>query len=140
MAMKNVLGVEIKDWGRKLAFKETSARSVTVLLGQKYMLTTLTYQVWKDKKSGISVDAKKSPSWALGEGKERIPQPKNVLPVQVFMHTGNPQPSPSGFVFSKDLKELDNKKAEHFARFEALLIMGNIYTKGSCISFLYLLP
>ena len=46
---------------------------------------------------------------------------------QSIVHTGH-QPRSSEFVSAKQLKQLDDKRDERFARFEALLLRGNIST------------
>ena len=61
------------------------------------------------------------------EDNVKPPKPPKVI-CTVSVHKGTSQPRPSQYISAKDLKDMDDKWAEHCARFEALLTMGNMFT------------
>ena len=95
---------------------------------QKDMLATPTYKIRKDKKAGVLVSPDQVTVIASVEDKEPVFQP---LP-SASQPPAHPQPesssSSSSFVTSDQLQQMSDQWAEQFARFEALLSRGNVFS------------
>ena len=103
---------------------------------QREMLATPTYRIRKDKKAGILVSPKdvkvistvdteptfQSPSGAMAQ----VPaQPPSEIPPIASSSSVAPQPS---YVTADQFTALSDKWAEQFARMEALLSRGNVFS------------
>ena len=95
---------------------------------QKDMLATPTYKIRKDKKSGVLVSPEQVTVIASVEDKEPVFQPSP----SAAQATAHAQPEDSStstsFVTSDQLQQISDQWAEQFARFEALLSRGNVFS------------
>ena len=93
---------------------------------QKDMLATPTYKIRKDKKAGVLVSPDQVTVIASVEDTEPVFQPSPSAS-QPPAHA-QPESSSSAFVTSDQLQKMSDQWAEQFARFEALLSRGNVFS------------
>ena len=93
---------------------------------QKDMLATPTYKIRKDKKAGVLVSPDQVTVIASVEDTEPVFQPSPSAS-QPPAHAQPESPS-SAFVTSDQLQKMSDQWAEQFARFEALLSRGNVFS------------
>ena len=95
---------------------------------QKEMLATPTYKIRKDKKSSVLVSPDQGTVIASVEDKEPIFH-SSPLASQPSAHA-QPEASSStaSVVTSDQLQQMSDQWAEQFARFEALLSRGNVFS------------
>ena len=95
---------------------------------QKDMLATPTYKNRKDKKAGVLVSPEQVTVIASVEDKEPVFQP-SLSAAQSAAHAHPEDASTStSFVTSDQLQQISDQWAEQFARFEALLSRGNVFS------------
>ena len=99
---------------------------------QRGMLSTPQYQIRKDKKAGLLVSPSKvtvvgvvDPDQVSDDAQHEAPDPSGSGPQETFQISHH---SAEEFVSRKDLDVLSNQLEEKFARFEALLSRGNIFS------------
>ena len=94
---------------------------------QKEMLATPTYRIHKEKKTGVLVSPEDVTVIVSVEDREPAFHSPPPTSVPVAAHA-QPEASTSSFVTSDQLKEISDQWAEQFARFEALLSRGNVFS------------
>ena len=106
---------------------------------QREMLSTPTYRIRKDKKAGILVSQKdvtvlssidseptfQSPSGAIAQPPA---QPPSSQPPAIASTSTPSSPPPPSYVTAEQLSAICDKWAEQFARMEALLSRGNVFS------------
>ena len=89
---------------------------------QKELISTPSYRIRKDRKAGILVSPKEVEVIAPVDSSATA-EPTFSAPPQ-----GPSQPSTSNFVTAEQFSLMNDKWAEQFARFEALLSRGNVFS------------
>ena len=130
--MNAVHAVMTKVWGQIIVLKRGLAIIVTLTEQQRGMLSTPQYQIRKEKKAGLLVSPSKvtvvgvvDPDQDSGDVQHDAPDPSGSGPQETFQISHQ---SAEDFVSRKDLDVLSNQLEEKFARFEALLSRGNIFS------------
>ena len=95
---------------------------------QKDMLATPTYKIRKDKKSGVLVSPEQVTVIASVEDKEPVFQPSPSASQPAAHAQPEASSSSTAFVTSDQLQQMSDQWAEQFARFEALLSRGNVFS------------
>ena len=97
---------------------------------QKEMLATLLYKIRKDKKAGLLVSPKEVTVLQPVDNEPTFQSPSGQS-TQPSAHSSSPPPSSSqsaSFVTADQLAAMSDKWAEQFARMEALLSRGNVFS------------
>ena len=89
---------------------------------QRELVSTPSYRIRKDRKAGILVSPKEVEVIAP------IDSSNNAEPTFSVPPHGPSQPSTSSFVTAEQFSLVNDKWAEQFARFEALLSRGNVFS------------
>ena len=92
------------------------------------MLATPTYKIRKDKKAGVLVSPDQVTVIASVEDKEPVFQPSPSASQPAAHAQPEASSSSSSFVTSDQLQQMSDQWAEQFARFEALLSRGNVFS------------
>ena len=92
------------------------------------MLATPTYKIRKDKKSGVLVSPDQVTVIASVEDKEPVFQPSPSASQPAAHAQPEASSSSTSFVTSDQLQQMSDQWAEQFARFEALLSRGNVFS------------
>ena len=95
---------------------------------QKDMLAIPTYKIHKDKKSGVLVSPDQITVIASVEDKEPVFQPSLSASQPAAHAQSEASSSSASFVTSDQLQQMSDQWAEQFARFEALLSRGNVFS------------
>ena len=95
---------------------------------QKDMLATPTYKNRKDKKAGVLVSPEQVTVIASVEDKEPVFQPSPSAAQSAAHAHPEDASSSTSFVTSDQLQQISDQWAEQFARFEALLSRGNVFS------------
>ena len=95
---------------------------------QKDMLATPTYKIRKDKKSGVLVSPDQVTVIASVEDKEPVFQPSPPASQPAAHAQSEASSSSASFVTSDQFQQMLDQWAEQFARFEALLSRGNVFS------------
>ena len=95
---------------------------------QKDMLATPTYKNRKDKKAGVLVSPEQVTVIASVEDKEPVFQPSPSAAQSAAHAHPEDASSSTSFVTSDQLQQISDQWAEQFARFEALLSRGNMFS------------
>ena len=101
---------------------------------QKDMLATPTYKIRKDKKSGVLVSPDQVTVIASVEDKEPVFQPSPSASQPAAHAQPEASSSSTSFVTSDQLQQMSDQWAEQFARFEALLSRGNVFSTPNLLS------
>ena len=99
---------------------------------QKDMLAIPTYKIRKDKKSGVLVSPDQVTVIASVEDKEPVFQPSSSASQPAAHVQSEASSSSASFVTSDQLQLMSDQWAEQFARFEALLSRGNVFSTPKC--------
>ena len=97
---------------------------------QKEMLATPSYKIRKDKKAGLLLSPKEVTVLQPVDNKPTFQSPSGQS-TQPSAHSSSPPPSSSqsaSFVTADQLAAISDKWAEQFARMEALLSRGNVFS------------
>ena len=97
---------------------------------QKEMLTTPLYKIRKDKKAGLLVSPKEVTVLQPVDNEPTFQSPSGQS-TQPSAHSSSTPPSASqsaSFVTADQLAAISDKWAEQFARMEALLSRGNVFS------------
>ena len=97
---------------------------------QKEVLATLSYKIRKDKKAGLLVSPKEVTVLQPVDNEPMFQSPSGQS-TQPSAHSSSPPPSSSqsfSFVTADQLAAISDKWAEQFARMEALLSRGNVFS------------
>ena len=95
---------------------------------QKEILSIPTYKLHKEKKTGVLVSPELVTVIASVEDKEPTFQSSPPASQPSAHAQSEASVSSSSFVTSDQLKQIFDQWAEHFARFEALLSRGNVFS------------
>ena len=95
---------------------------------QKDMLATPTYKIRKDKKAGVLVSPDQVTVIASVEDTEPVFQPSPSASHPPAHAQPESSSSSSTFVTSDQFQKMSDQWAEQFARFEALLSRGNVFS------------
>ena len=102
---------------------------------QKEMLATPSYKIRKDKKAGLLVSPKEVTVLQPVDNESTFQSPSGQS-TQPSAHYSSTPPSASqsaSFVTADQLAAISDKWAEQFARMEALLSRGNVFTPVSTV-------
>ena len=102
---------------------------------QRELLSTPTYRIRKDKKAGLLVSPKEVTVLSTVDSEPTFQSPSGAM-AQVLAHPSTDPPSiasssssrQSSYVTSEQFSAMSDKWAEQFARMEALLSRGNIFS------------
>ena len=95
---------------------------------QKEMLSTPTYKLRKEKKSGVLVSPEDvTVIDSVDDREPTFHSSPTSLPASAHAQP-QPEASTASFVTSAQLKEISDQWSKQFARFEALLSRGNIFS------------
>ena len=133
--MINVQDVGINILGKTTVYLIGLAPFVTVFRTQKELLATPFCRIRKDKKAGLLVSPKDvtvistvepEPTFQTPSGQSAQPPTHPTHPTPIASSSASSQPS--GFVTAEQFTALSDKWSEQFARMEALLSHGNIFS------------
>ena len=106
---------------------------------QREMLSTPTYRIRKDKKAGLLVSPKEVTVLSSVDGEPTFQSPSGVIaqspaqppssqPPAIASTSSLSSPPPPAYVTADQLSAISDKWAEQFARMEALLSRGNVFS------------